>query len=117
MKFIIDAQLPRSLAAFFNANGHDAIHTFDLPNGSNSTDSEINVMSISELRVVVTKDGDFHNSFTAKKEPHKLLHVKTGNISNKELIKLFQNNLPAIVRDLEESDVVTIDQRHIIALS
>ena len=31
MKFIVDAQLPKSLARFLSERGFDAIHTLDLP--------------------------------------------------------------------------------------
>lgn len=31
MKFLIEAHLPRRLAAQLNSAGHDAIHTLDLP--------------------------------------------------------------------------------------
>lgn len=116
MKFIVDAHLPRSLAAFLRDNGFDAIHTKDLPDANNTTDLRINALSIAESRVVISKDGDFYDSFSAKKEPYKLLHVKTGNIKNEDLIDLFSKNLQAIIDELEERDVVTIDQRYIIAL-
>ncbi len=116
MKFIVDAHLPPSLAAFLCDNGFDAVHTKDLPDGNDTTDLQINALSIAESRVVISKDGDFYDSFSAKKEPYKLLHVKTGNIKNEDLIHLFSKNLHAIVNELEERDVVTIDQRYIIAL-
>ncbi len=116
MKFIVDAHLPQSLAAFLRDNGFDAIHTKDLPDGNDTTDLQINGLSIAESRIVISKDGDFYDSFSAKKEPYKLLHVKTGNIKNEDLIDLFSKNLHAIIDELEERDVVTIDQRYIIAL-
>ena len=116
MKFIVDAQLPRTLVAFLCDNGFDAIHTKDLPYDNHTTDAQINALSIAESRIVISKDGDFYDSFSAKKEPYKLLHVKTGNITNEKLIELFSKNLTAIVSELEERDVVTIDQRYIIAL-
>ncbi|WP_300970662.1 DUF5615 family PIN-like protein [Thiocapsa sp.] len=31
MRFIVDAQLPRRLARWLNARGHDVLHTLDLP--------------------------------------------------------------------------------------
>jgi hypothetical protein len=31
MKFLVDAHLPKRLAAQLSATGHDAIHTLDLP--------------------------------------------------------------------------------------
>ena len=42
MKFIVDAQLPRTLVVFLRDNGFDAIHTKDLPDGNNTTDAQIN---------------------------------------------------------------------------
>lgn len=116
MKFVVDAQLPFALAALLRERGFDAIHTKELPNGNDTTDADINILSITENRVVVSKDGDFYERFTAKKEPYKLLHVKTGNISNARLVELFEKNLSAIVSELSENDVVTVDQRYIIAL-
>ncbi len=116
MKFIVDAQLPRSLAAFIRSLGYDVLHTSELPRGNDTTDGEINRLSLSEKRTVISKDGDFYNSFTAKKEPYKLLHVRTGNITNTELLELFGKNFHSIVRQLEESDVVEIDQHFLISI-
>lgn len=116
MKFIVDAQLPTALAVFLRERGCDAIHTKELPNGNDTPDAEINILSIAENHIVISKDGDFYDNFTARKEPYKLLHIKTGNISNAKLDELFEKNFAAMVAELEESDVVTVDQRYIIAL-
>jgi len=51
-----------------------------------------------------------------KKEPYKLLHVKTGNIKNSQLIELFDKNLELIVKELDESAVVQISQNYIIKI-
>ena len=59
----MDAQLPRRLAVFLASEGHDAVHTLDLPLGNTTPDSEINEISVSERRVVITKDADFVESF------------------------------------------------------
>src|SRR5437016_4650303 len=101
MKFIVDAQLPSSLAAFLRDKGFDVIHTSELPDGNDTTDAEINRLSLSEIRIVISKDGDFYDRFKAKKEPYKLLHVRTGNISNAKLIELFEKNIGTILRELE----------------
>jgi predicted nuclease of predicted toxin-antitoxin system len=34
MKFLVDAQLPRRLAQWLQAEGHEAVHTRDLPKGN-----------------------------------------------------------------------------------
>lgn len=116
MRFLVDAQLPRSLAAFLRYKGFDVVHTSELPDGDKTTDAEINRLSLSEERIVISKDGDFYDSYTTKKEPYKFLHIRTGNISNAKLIELFDKNIGPIIRELGESDVVEIDQHYLIAL-
>ncbi len=116
MKFIVDAQLPRSLAAFLRDKGFDVIHTVDLTDGNGTSDAEINRVSLSEERIVISKDGDFYDTFSTTKEPFKLLYIRTGNISNRKLIEMFEKNIESILRELKEGDVVEIDQHYLIAL-
>lgn len=97
MKFLIDAQLPRRLVLRLREEGHDALHTLDLPHGNRTPDADINAISIAEERVVITKDSDFVDSFLLQRRPWKLLLVSTGNIGNSELQQLFATNLSAIV--------------------
>ena len=63
MRFLIDAQMPRRLAYWLNSNGHDCLHTLDLPEGNRTTDAEISALSVREQRVVITKDSDFVEDF------------------------------------------------------
>lgn len=86
MKFLVDAQLPRRLALAINDAGHDAIHTLDLPDANRTTDTQINALSESEQRIVITKDADFVDSFLLVGQPYKLLLISTGNITNAELV-------------------------------
>jgi predicted nuclease of predicted toxin-antitoxin system len=116
MKFLVDAQLPRVLAKFLCDKGHDAIHTLELPNGNDTTDSEINRISLDERRVVISKDGDFHDSFTATREPYKLLRIKIGNSRNADLISLFSKNLDPIIAELESGSVVEVTRLYIIKI-
>lgn len=62
MKFIIDAQLPKSLTHLFVQQGYDAIHTLDLPDQNTTTDTEIINIASTQKRVVITKDNDFLDS-------------------------------------------------------
>lgn len=62
MKFLVDAHLPRSLCNVLAAQGHDAIHTMNLPDGNDTKDSVINHVSLADGRVVITKDTDFYCS-------------------------------------------------------
>ena len=116
MKFIVDAQLPKKLAYALREKGFAAIHTTELPTGNDTTDAEINRLSLAENRIIISKDADFYDSFTARKEPYKMLHVKTGNIKNSKLIELFDKNLELILKELHESSVVQINQNYIIRI-
>ena len=116
MKFIVDAQLPKTLAQLLREKGFDAVHTSELADGNDTTDAEIKRLSLAEDRIVISKDADFYDSFTAKKEPYKLLHVKTGNIKNSKLIELFEKNLELIIEEMSKSSVVQISQNFIIKI-
>ncbi len=95
MKFLIDAQLPRRFAVWLTEAGHDALHTLDLPLGNRTTDSEVIACAMREARIVVSKDGDFVQSFLITGQPSLLL-ISTGNIANAELEKLMRANLSGI---------------------
>jgi predicted nuclease of predicted toxin-antitoxin system len=109
MKFIVDAQLPVSLSKFFQNKGFDAIHTDDLPNKELTTDNEIRDISLNESRIIITKDSDFLDSYYVKGIPEKLLLVTTGNIKNKELLRIFELNLDEILRLFIDCSFVEID--------
>jgi predicted nuclease of predicted toxin-antitoxin system len=114
MKFLVDAQLPRSLAASLKWWGHDAVHTLDLPSGNRTSDSRINEISVEEQRVLITKDADFVNSFLVSGVPYKLLLVSTGNIVNRDLEDIFAKNLAAILGALEIFDYVELTRTSLI---
>lgn len=81
MKFIVDAQLPKSLARLLRELGHDAVHTLELPHRNRTGDGEINALSLAEQRVVISKDSDFFDSYVGKQEPYKLLYLTTGTFT------------------------------------
>jgi predicted nuclease of predicted toxin-antitoxin system len=96
VKVLIDAQLPRRLVAWFGAEGCDAIHTLDLPDGNQSSDEQIIDRAEQDGRIVVSKDADFVNSHLLSGRPSRLLLVSAGNISNAELQQLLVPLLPAL---------------------
>jgi predicted nuclease of predicted toxin-antitoxin system len=110
MKFLVDAQLPRRLIHPLQERGHDAVHTLNLPQGNRTPDAVINQLSVSEERIVVTKDSDFVDSLIVQGVPHKLLLVSTGNIRNSVLEELFFEHLAAIVAGFSDHDFIEIDR-------
>ena len=116
MKFIVDAQLPRSLARLLSDLGHDAVHTLDLPNRNRTDDQEINKISLREQRVVISKDSDFFDRFFEKTEPWKLLYLTMGNIQNQDLLHLFRTNMAAIEHELVHANVVEMNRVALIVI-
>ena len=114
MRFFIDAQMPRQPAHWLNSNGHDCLHTLDIPEGNRTTDAEINALSVREQRVVITKNSDFVEDFWLSQAPYKLVLVSTGNIANNALEEIFGDNLDAIVQALTSSDFVELGQKLLI---
>lgn len=114
MRFLVDAQLPRRLARWLQAEGHEAVHTRDLPEGNRTGDATINELSMLEQRVLITKDEDFVDTFLLRRQPYKLLLVSTGNTGNRELERLFQDNLEPLVRAFETYDFIELDRAFLI---
>lgn len=114
MKFLVDAQLPFRLARRLATAGHDAVHTSELPEANRTTDGEIARVADAEDRVVVTKDRDFRDSHLLRGTPGRLLVVATGNITNDDLIALFDRHLDAVVVALEEARFVELAHDRLI---
>jgi len=113
VKFIIDAQLPKSLSDFLNWKGFDTIHTLELPDKNRTKDRQVIEIAIEETRIVISKDHDFLDSFLIHALPPKLIMVKTGNIPNKELLKLFNDNFDIIIEMISTSNLVEISRTEI----
>ena len=110
MKFMVDAQLPRRLAQWLTAAGHDARHTLELPNGNATPDDVLRALANDEDRVLITKDADFVDTSFLRREPARLLLVSTGNIPNRELEALFAAHLDTVVATLTANAFVEVDR-------
>jgi predicted nuclease of predicted toxin-antitoxin system len=109
VRFIVDAQLPYTLCALLRWKGLDCIHTDDLPEKEKTTDEEIRQISVSDNRIVITKDSDFLDSHLVKGVPPKLLMVATGNIVNKKLLEIFDKNISEILTHFQSHKLVELD--------
>ena len=76
-----------------SAHEIESIHTRDLPEKNATPDSEIIRLADDENRFVISKDSDFLDNYILDGSPKKLLIVSTGNINNRNLIRLFEKNL------------------------
>jgi predicted nuclease of predicted toxin-antitoxin system len=114
MNWLIDAQLPRSLASLLCEHGENSIHTLDLPDGNGTPDSAVIRIADLESRIVVTKDQDFVNSFLLHGKPKSLLLISTGNITNNDLLSLVETNLTGIRTMFDAGTFVELNRHHLI---
>lgn len=108
MNFLVDAQLPRLLAIRLCELGQTARHTLDLQKGNHTPDQEIAAIADKEHAVVITKDSDFLNSHLLNDSPSRLLLVSTGNISNRQLLTLFEQHIDRITAALSQSRLLEL---------
>jgi predicted nuclease of predicted toxin-antitoxin system len=101
MKFLVDAQLPPTLAGWLRAHGHEAEHVFDIGMVA-ATDGEIANHAEERAAVLVTKDEDF----TALRLPDRfaLLWLRCGNATNRALIAWLEPRWREIDRLLSEGE-------------
>jgi predicted nuclease of predicted toxin-antitoxin system len=114
MKFLVDAQLPYRLKLWLIAEDFDAIHTDDLPNQHLTTDLEIVRVADEENRIVISKDSDFLKLRILQNKPKRLLMLTTGNIVNKDLLILFEQNFETAQKLFNTYDVVEMNNSFVI---
>lgn len=115
MKFLCDVHIPLKLVKFLQSKGFEAIHVNSMPNKWYTRDQEIIEYANSNCLVLISKDGDFRNSFILNGDPKRLIKINSGNISNQTLISIFEKNIDAITKldiypsfMVEVHDIVTV---------
>jgi predicted nuclease of predicted toxin-antitoxin system len=103
--YLVDAQLPPSLAEALRQAGCEAVHVIDLGLLA-ATDQQIWDEAISRSAVLVTKDRDFPLRRAARNDGPAILWVRVGNASNRKLIEQALRALPAIVDAIERGESV-----------
>ncbi|MEK7437184.1 MAG: DUF5615 family PIN-like protein [Pseudomonadota bacterium] len=95
MKFWVDAQLPPSLAKWLSVQFDvEAVSLRDL-GLRDSTDGEIFKAAQHAKVVLISKDSDFVELVSRYGTPPQLLWVTSGNVTNRQLQKVFGNTFPA----------------------
>ncbi len=59
MKYLVDAQLPKSLLIIIRELGFDCIHTLDLPQGNLTSDIEISRYATQNKYVVINGQPEY----------------------------------------------------------
>lgn len=86
MKFLVDAQLPPTLAGWLRSRGHEATHVLDRV-GVDATDSAIWNAARQDRSVIVTKDRDFAVWAMAGRGGPQVVWVRLGNATSRNLLR------------------------------
>jgi predicted nuclease of predicted toxin-antitoxin system len=103
MKFLCDVHISIKLAKHINNKGFECIHINTILDKWFTSDRNIAKFSDLNDLILITKDFDFKNSFLVNKTPKKLIKINSGNISNTQLIEIFDRFI---------SEIETINNNH-----
>jgi predicted nuclease of predicted toxin-antitoxin system len=107
LKFLIDAQLPPSLEAWFEAEGYEARHVASL-SGLDAPDADIWNLAISDGYIIVTKDRDFVEWARSRTPKARVLWIRFGNMRREVLHLRLEAAWPELLEFLV-SDVTVIE--------
>jgi predicted nuclease of predicted toxin-antitoxin system len=99
MRFLVDAQLPPTLARFLGGHGHQAEHVFDIGMEA-AEDRAIWDYAIHVGAVVVTKDEDFPNRIAVDPAGPPIVWIRIGNTTTQALLRWFEPLLPTMTAAL-----------------
>jgi len=88
VKFLVDNQLPASLARYLRNHGHDCQHVLEIGLG-NASDLEICKYADQEARVIISKDEDFLYLANRPEATTRILWVRLGNCRTATLLEAF----------------------------
>jgi predicted nuclease of predicted toxin-antitoxin system len=108
MKFLCDVHISIKLVKHLNKE-HNCIHVNTILDKWHTSDSAIANYSDLNNLILITKDFDFKNSYFVNKTPKKLLKINLGNISNAQLIEIFDRFLSEIEEINNKHDYFMIE--------
>ena len=98
MKFLVDAQLPPTLAEWLRKAGHEAQHLQDV-GLRDAGDAAIRAYVGKTGAVLITKDRDFVSGGDTSVQ---VVWVRTGNVGTRALIERIESALPQVLAHLGE---------------
>lgn len=103
MRFLVDNQLPATLARFLASRGVDCLHVLDI-DLADATDGEIWKHASQNDCVVISKDEDFLYFANTPSAKARFIWIRLGNCSTKGLLAAIESLWPKIEAGLESGD-------------
>jgi predicted nuclease of predicted toxin-antitoxin system len=102
MKVLCDVHISHKIIRFFKKKGIEAVHVNELPDKWFTKDSIISRLADAEGFTVIIKDIDFKNSHFIQNTPLRLIRIALGNISNQELLDIFETYFDTFLLNCED---------------
>jgi predicted nuclease of predicted toxin-antitoxin system len=108
LKVLLDQGLPLSTAQLLRENGIDAVHTTEIEMAT-AADEEILARGLTEDRVVVTLDADFHAllALSGATKPS-VIRFRIEGLRAEEVSKAIQRLLQKFEKNLREGTVISV---------
>jgi predicted nuclease of predicted toxin-antitoxin system len=103
VKFIVDAQLPPSLAAALREAGCDAVAVRDI-GLREAKDAAIWNYALQNNGIILTKDEDFAERCIASETAPSVIWLRIGNATNPELLDWLMPLWPSVLERLQAGD-------------
>jgi len=103
VKFIVDAQLPPSLAEALRQAGYDSVAMREI-GLREAKDAAIWNYALQNNGVILTKDEDFAERCMASPQAPVVIWLRIGNATNPELLGWFMPQLPSMLARLQAGD-------------
>lgn len=105
MRFLVDAQLPPALVRWLVEQGFAAEHVLD--RGLHTADDRVLWSYAPSVEaVIITKDEDFALRRALQSDGPRIVWVRRGNCSRRQLLGWFEQLLPAVVEALERGETL-----------
>ena len=103
MKFLVDAQLPPSLAAALRQAGCDAVAVREV-GLREAKDAAIWQYALQNNAAILTKDEDFAERCLRSQNPPVVVWLRIGNATNPVLLGWFLPLLPTVMARIQSGD-------------
>jgi predicted nuclease of predicted toxin-antitoxin system len=113
MRLLLDQGTPRSAAALLRQAGFDAIHTAEI-GMAKAADAEILARALTDRRIVVTLDADFHAllAVSGARNPS-IIRFRLEGLRAEEFSVVLQNVMDRCHDDLEAGAVVSVQENRV----
>lgn len=102
MKFLVDVQLPGTLARWLRDRNYDAVHVLERNLGQ-ADDCILWRIIKEENRIMISKDEDFFILATRPNDTGSLLWLRMGNCRTNQLLTLINRRWDTIIKAFEEN--------------